>query len=156
MFSFSNRHQEENLPTSPTGGGTLKTSGAPASKEAVLPQNEFMEKRAIEIEEQRKEFLKKKPDFDMKAELENEVFLEYLVKHGLSVEDAYFLAHREELIEEAAFEYVERIMERKNRIPENGAGKNSPVSVKPNPKDFSDKEIDEIIEKVRNGEKISF
>ena len=51
---------------------------------------------------------------------------------------------------------MNRAAMRRDRIQENGTGKNSPASVKKNPKDMSDKEIDEIIERVRNGEKISF
>ena len=149
MFNFSNKHQEEITPET-------NSKDVNPVEEKTSSQNDFTKKRVAEIEEQRKAFLKKMPDFDMKAELENEDFVNYLWNHGLSVEDAYLLVHREEIIEHAAQESANRMLERRNRITENGAGKPTPASVKPNPKDMSDKEIAEIIEKVRNGEKISF
>ncbi len=149
MFNFSNKNQEE------VSSGAI-SKGATASEGKAPSQEEFTKKRIAEIEEQRKAFLKKMPDFDMKAELNNEDFVNYLWKNGLSVEDAYLLVHRDEIIEKAAQETANRVLERRNRIPENGAGKATPASVKPNPKDMSDKEIADIIERVRSGEKISF
>ncbi len=112
--------------------------------------------KALEIDSQRREFEKKNPEFNMKAEMENKDFVNYILKNGLSVEDAYFLTHRDEIIKGAAEQAVNRLNIRRDRIAENGAGKNSPASVRKNPKDMSDKEIDSIIERVRNGEKISF
>lgn len=147
MFNFSNKHQEEMAP------GTISNK---ATMSEIPSQDEFTKKRVAEIEEQRKAFLQKKPDFDMKAELNNEEFVNYIWRNSLSVEDAYLLVHRDEIIEKAAQETANRMLERRNRISENGAGKATPASIKPNPKDMSDKEIAEIIEKVRNGEKISF
>ena len=112
--------------------------------------------KALEIDAQRREFEKKNPQFNMQAELENMDFVNYILKNGLSVEDAYFLAHRDEIIKGTALEANNRLNVRRDRIAENGAGKNSPASVKKNPKDMSDQEIDSIIQRVQNGEKISF
>lgn len=112
--------------------------------------------RVNEIEEQRKAFMSQNPDFDIRIEMENPDFKKYLIINGLSVEEAYFLAHREEIMENYAGNSMSKAALRRNRIYENGAGKNSPAVVRKNPKDLSDKEIDSIIERVNNGEKISF
>ncbi len=119
-------------------------------------QEEYIKARVEEIEAQRRAFMSKKPDFNMKAELENPKFSDYLWKNGLSIEDAYFLTHKDEIMEEAATDALAKASARRDRIAENGAGKNSPASVKKNPKEMTDKEIDSIIERVRNGEKITF
>ncbi len=156
MFNFNTtkKQNEPNLNTAIAGGGntsqaTQKT-GAPANQDALINS------RIEEIEAQRREFMKKMPDFDMKAELQNPQFAAYVVKNRLTIEEAYFLVHRDELIGMAVSEALSRMAARRDRIAENGAGKNNAVSVKKNPKEMSDKEIDAIIERVRNGEKITF
>ncbi len=161
MFSFSNKRQEDINPATMVNGNTSGASQPSAKMEGAntpqkLNEDEYIENRVAEIERQHQAFLQKKPDFDMKTELQNDTFVGYIWKNGLSVEDAYLLTHRDEVVEEAVADAIKRIQDRRNRISENGAGKNSPVSVKKNPKEMSDKEIDSIIERVRNGEKISF
>ena len=42
------------------------------------------------------------------------------------------------------------------RIQENGIGKTTPGTVKKNPGELTDEEVDDIIRRVKNGEKISF
>ena len=115
-----------------------------------------MEARIDEIEKQRLEFSRKNPDFDMKKEMENPDFVNYVWGKGLTVEEAYFLVHREEILEQSRQEATDTLLERKKRMVENGAGKNRPAIAKKNPKDLSDKEVDDIIERVRRGEKVSF
>ena len=109
-----------------------------------------------DIDAQKVAFEKKNPDFDMKAEIKNPDFVNFVWGKGLSVEDAYFLVHKEEIMEKAKAEAVDAYLERNNRIQENGAGKNRPAVAKKNPKDLSDKEIDAIIERAKKGEKITF
>ena len=160
MFNFNTtkKQNEPNLNTAAVGA--QKREAAPANtmpgREGGQMQNGYINSQIEQIEAQRREFMKKNPDFDMKSEMQNPQFVEYVWKNKLSVEDAYFLVHREELIEKAVAEALRRIEARRGRISENGAGKNSPAVVKKNPKEMSDKEIDSIIERVRNGEKISF
>ena len=115
----------------------------------------YINSKVQELEEQCLEFLKKNPNFDMRAEMENPVFKNYVLGCGLSIEDAYILTHKEEIFGALANKTAKRSAV-SDRIAENGAGKNSPVSVKKNPKDMSDKEIDAIIARVNRGEKISF
>ncbi|MBQ4145646.1 MAG: hypothetical protein IJD36_03355 [Clostridia bacterium] len=112
--------------------------------------------RNEEIEAQRIAFQKENPDFDMAAELENPQFVNYIWANGLSVEDAFFLVHREELLEQARLDAMEELAQRQERIPENGAAKNRPAIAKKNPKDLTGKEIESIIERARKGEKITF
>ncbi len=119
-------------------------------------ENPYLNQRTREIEAQRIAFQQKNPDFDMKAELQNPAFVRYVFQNNLSVEEAFFLVHREEILETAKAEALEEFSARRSRIPENGATKNRPAIAKKNPKDLSDKEIDAIIERAKNGEKISF
>lgn len=148
MFNFNTQKERPESDAKPVNNN--KASNTDSDKEA------FINAKIDEIEAQRIEFMKKEPSFDMKAEMENPDFVNYVWKNGLSIEDAYFLVHRDEIIEKGVNSAMERIAAKRNRISENGAGKNSPASVRKNPKDMSDKEIDSIIERVRNGEKISF
>ncbi len=119
-------------------------------------QDAYINQRIDEIEAQRVAFLRLNPEFDMQAEMKNPDFINYVWGNGLSIEDAYFLVHREEILEEARAEAIEELTARKERIPENGAAKNRPAITKKNPKDLTDKEIEDIIERARNGEKITF
>ncbi len=126
---------------------------APAKTDKTNP---YVEQRVNEIEKQRLAFEKKNPEFDMKAEMQNPDFVNYVWGKGLTVEEAYVLVHREELLKNSRFAAEEEMTSRKERILENGAGKNRPAIAGKNPKDLSDKEVDAIIERVRNGEKITF
>lgn len=160
MFNFTTtkKQNEPNLNTAILGG--QNSAGTKAEGGAADANDErgeaYINSRINEIEAQKAELLKKNPDFDMKAELENPAFVSYVWKNGLTVEEAYFLAHRDEIIEVTAKKALGRMMERQNRISENGAGKNSPAVVKKNPKEMSDREIDDVIERVQKGERITF
>ena len=115
-----------------------------------------VEQRIDEIEKQRLEFARKNPGFDMRKEMENADFINYVWVKGLSVEEAYFLVHREEILKQLAKGSRGESAQSQERMVENGAGKNHPAIAKKNPRDLSDKEVDEIIERVRRGEKVSF
>ena len=138
--------------------GTLKNNipaDQPKNPQTAATDPEI-ERMIDEIEAQRIEFSKKYPDFDMRAEMENPQFANYVWGNGLSIEDAFFLTHKEEIIEEQVNAAVTEILSRRDRISENGAAKNRPAIAKKNPKDLSDKEVDAIIERAKNGEKITF
>lgn len=153
MFNFNmQKKQAAPIESSPY---RQENQAVPKTEEEA-PQNEYVNRRISEIDTQAREFLEKNPDFNVEEEFQNSTFVKYLIKNELSVEDAYFLTHRDEIMDTMVKNTLARISSRKNRITENGAGKNSPASVKKNPKDMSDKEIDSIIERVNNGEKISF
>ena len=167
MFKFNQTAGKQHTLPATTNGMTMqKAPGYGASKnntsanQPQKPQNTpidpEIERMIDEIEAQRIEFSKKYPDFDMRAEMENPQFSNYVWANGLSVEDAFFLTHKEEIIEEQVNTAVAEMLSRRDRIAENGAAKNRPAIAKKNPKDLSDKEIDAIIERAKNGEKITF
>ncbi len=159
MFNFNTtkRNAEPSLQTATGENRAAAYGGTGNAEQNLTVPNEAQINSDIEkIEAQRRELERKIPGFDMKAELENPAFVTYVFKNGISVEDAYSLIHRDEIIAAEVQAVMQRLSERRGRIAENGAGKNSPAAVKKNPKDMSDKEIDSIIERVQNGEKISF
>ncbi len=119
------------------------------------PQLEaYIAKRTAEIDAQVREFSRKNPDFDIRRELRDPKFCNYLWGNGLSVEDACYLAHRGEDNAENGRAKPE---EPEKRISENGTSKpGGSGMVKKNPEDMSDEEVDDIIRRVRRGEKISF
>ncbi len=163
MFNFTSntKARQQVQTTNPTAAqepvqGMMPEGMQSNSLESVQQTHPYIKQRMEEIEAQRIAFQQKAPDFDMKAELENPDFVNYVWGKGLTVEEAYFLVHREELLEQARMEAMEELASRRARIQENGAAKNRPAIAKKNPKDLSDKEIDAIIERAKNGEKITF
>lgn len=172
MFNFNTnkRNAEPSMNTAmrTNGSGNMSNrQGGQAANINAVPQNvmqngmdseqqAFIRARAEELENQRRDFMRKRPDFDLETEMQNPEFAKYVLAMGLSIEDAFYLVHKDEIIQEEIQAALNRLAARRERISENGAGKNSPAVVKKNPKDMSDKEIDAIIERVRNGEKISF
>lgn len=160
MFNLNGtKNRQAVLPTNPVSNENSKQMNQVNAPEVQpMPKDTDMaiESKIQEIEAQRRAFMSKNPDFDMRAEMQNPDFINYVWGMGLSVEDAYFLVHKEELLEQARREATEMLLERRNRIRENGADKNRPAIAKKNPKDLSDKEIDSIIERAKNGEKITF
>ncbi|MBR5152134.1 MAG: hypothetical protein IKW60_01200 [Clostridia bacterium] len=129
---------------------------ANGNKEKVAKENPEIARRNAEIEEERKAFAEKNPNFDMAKEMENSQFVNYVWGNGISVEDAYLLCHKEELLKTAPKEETQTQQNKQERVLENGAGKSRPAIARKNPKDLSDKEIDAIIERVKKGETITF
>lgn len=162
MLGFGNKRQSpderklgNSLPNGSEAGIPRAESGArgslPAGEEARFEA--YMEKRAAEIDAQIREFSRKNPDFDIGRELKNPKFCNYLWVNGLSVEDAYYLTHRED---GALFGRIKNAAADR-RITENGTAKSGGSGiVKKNPEEMSDEEVDDIIRRVRKGEHISF
>ena len=146
MFNFSNNQKLR----------AQTEEAAPAKEAAAESNNAYAQQRLAEVEKQRLAFVRKNPDFNMSAEMQNPAFMQYIIGNGLTVEEAYILVHREELLAASRPDTEEKQAPAKERMLENGAGKNRPAIARKNPKDLSDKEIDAIIERVRNGEKITF
>lgn len=136
----------------------------PQQQNSQMPQQdagrleEYINRRNAEIDAQVQEFMRKNPGFDMRREIQNPQFCNYVWGNGLSVEDAYYLVHRNDKEDMNSYDMnrsQSRIPEK--RISENGTGRSGGSGiVKKNPKDLSDEEIDEIVRRVRDGEKISF
>lgn len=181
MLGFGNRKQNRNFneqmpygmpqnmggynnaPYAPQGMPQGMMQEMPMQQNMQPPQvnsrdEEYIDMKVAEIDRQVKEFSQKNPNFDIRREIQNPAFCTYVWGNGLSVEDAYYLAHRDEqdkgtmrLGNPAAENAAQK------RIFENGAGRTAGSGmVKKNPKDLSDEELDDIVKRVRNGEKISF
>lgn len=166
--NFKNRPQE--LPTNPgvTAEGAKRGLGAAAGA-AEMPADassdaaasralpvQQAEARMAQLRAEAAEMMKKYPDFQVKEEMENPVFVEYVFANGLSMEEAYVLTHFDKIAEEIRSKALEEMSANRERIMENGAAKNRPARANKSPKDLSDDEVDEIIERVRKGEKVTF
>lgn len=151
------------------GFGTTKAPAEQISTGAVNPAKEnqpmqaqdaqmqaLIDKRVDEVMNQVNKFKQIKPDFDLDKEMQNKAFAQLLWEKGLSVEDAYLLTHKEEIFNQIRSEAMSSLTSRQERIVENGAGKSTPVIAKKNPKDLTDEEIEDIMTRVQNGEKITF
>lgn len=116
--------------------------------------------RVDDIEKSADEF-SKSDNVNMDEMAENPQFIRYLINNGLSVKDAYYLIKRDSLdsdnLKRAREEITASILAKKNRISENAA-----LMTASHPKggkkarDLSGEEIDDIIKRVKKGEKISF
>lgn len=181
MLGFGNKKQNQNfnqqLPYN-MAQHTMNANGGypeeqmmqiPPNTQSMLPQQasqtpqengsrleEYISRRNAEIDAQVQEFTRKNPMFDMRREIQNPQFCNYVWGNGLSIEDAYCLVHRNDSANGSNMNFNQNRMIEK-RIPENGTGRSGGSGmIKKNPKDLSDEEIDEIVQRVRNGEKISF
>ncbi len=118
---------------------------------ATKQYNEWM-KESVEVQ-------KVYPEFDIRAELQNDKF-RTLIGQGFSIMDAYEFAHLSEIKSRAAKEsekaVTENIKSRGNRPLESGASNPAGVIVKSDPEKFSDEDIAEVIRRARAGETISF
>lgn len=141
-------------PTAGTAGMPADASGDAAASGALPVQQ--AEARMAQLRAEAAEMMKKYPDFQVKEEMENPVFVEYVFANGLSMEEAYVLTHFDKIAEEIRSKALEEMSANRERIMENGAAKNRPARANKSPKDLSDDEVDEIIERVRKGEKVTF
>ncbi len=117
------------------------------SQNANINGYEGSKARFYEIKKQADEYQKKNPSFNMAEEMQNRNFCYLVFKLGVSVEDAYFLVHKEEILKER---------ENGNRITENGAFKNQGIQTKLNPEKFSDEDVAKILDRIQDGESITF
>lgn len=101
------------------------------------------------------------PNFDFKAELQNEQFKQLLLAN-IPVRTAFEVVHKDEIIP-AAMQYAAAQAEQKvansvragkSRPTEGAAGGNGAVQVKSDPSRFTKADIDEIARRVARGEKI--
>lgn len=113
---------------------------------ATSMTKEEADKRVREVRRQAEEYARKNPNFDMNEEIKNRDFCYLIFKAGVSVEDAYFLIHKEEIMRNRE----------NSRISENGVYKNSGISTRLNPEKFSDDDVEKILERIQNGEQIKF
>ena len=101
------------------------------------------------------------PNLDLKTELKNEAFGRLLLA-GVDVGSAYLVTHKDEIIG-GAMQHTAQQVEKKitnkirangSRPVENGISSQSAAVVKTDVSQFNDADMDEILRRVRNGEKI--
>lgn len=101
------------------------------------------------------------PDLNLEMELQNDDFKD-LLRANIDVKTAYQVVHQDEIIN-GAMQYTAQAVEKKvtdkirangNRPSENGISSQGAAVVKTDVSQFSDADMDEIIRRVRNGERI--
>lgn len=127
--------------------------------EAEAQRLRGIENYTRELYRQEAELKKTYPEFDLKKEMLNSKFAEYIQKQ-LPVETAYKLVHYDELLNNAVTqaqqETAANITYRKNRPEENGAANSGASSQKIDISRLSDEQMAEYIKRARNGERITF
>jgi hypothetical protein len=101
------------------------------------------------------------PNFDLETEMQNESFKDLLRAH-IDVKTAYQVLHQDEIIG-GAMQYTAQTVEKKvtdkimangKRPVENGISSQGAAVVKTDVSQFTDADMDEIIRRVRNGDRI--
>ena len=126
-----------------------------ASRDALNQYNDWLR--------QADEMSKIYPNFDLAKELENEDFRNDLINSGKSLQKVYESAHLEEILAGAIQTTANKTREatinniraRGMRPPENGTRRGS-VKVKKDVNELTDKDIDDIMRRVKKGEKVTF
>lgn len=104
------------------------------------------------------------PSFDLQTELQNPVFLDLLRSPSIDVRTAYEAVHHDDVIS-GAMQFTAKTVEKKiaNKIMangarpvENGMASQSAAVVKSDVSSLTKADIDEVIRRVQQGEKISF
>jgi DsbC/DsbD-like thiol-disulfide interchange protein len=98
-------------------------------------------------------------DFNLAKEVENQEFMQRLAS-GYSVEDAYFLTHKQKILQNASKtaeqNTISNIKAKGKRLVENGTNLTPGVVRKIDVNSLTDKQMIEINKRVLNGEKIQF
>jgi predicted DsbA family dithiol-disulfide isomerase len=128
------------------------------AKQAQLQQQQ-QDAKINEWVEQGRELQKTYPNFDLAEEAKNQAFIDKL-ERGYTVEEAYFLLHKNEILSTTAKKAEENlttsIQSKAKRIPENGTKQAPGVVRKADPSKLSNKDLEEIAARAARGEKIRF
>lgn len=96
------------------------------------------------------------PEFNFEEELKNPKFASLITENGISAEDAYYLCHKNSILSRARSAVAADISARRSRIAESGTLSVPAASAFINPSRLTDSQIDDIFDRVRSGEKITF
>lgn len=126
-------------------------------KDGIREQYREIERKVLEAKELY-------PDFDLATEMENPTFAQWASIPGVSFVQAYRTAHFDELSSAAAAasasaavqKTVNSVISGSKRPQENGVGNSSPADVSTDPSKLSLKEIDDMINRARHGDKFRF
>ena len=130
-------------------------------------QDQMLQKHFASLATQAEEMKKQFPDFDLQKELKNENFFKLTTPEvGISVRDAYFAIHHDELAPqmmaygmERAKQQMGQTLQAQQARPAEGAMRNqgqAAADVRINPKTMTRAERAEIKRRVRMGERVSF
>ena len=103
------------------------------------------------------------PNFNLETELQNQKFVD-LLKSNIDVRTAFEVLHRDEIMQSTMQYTVQQtkqkvansIIANGNRPIENGNGSQSSAVVKSDVSQLSDKDIDELLQRSKRGERITF
>lgn len=105
------------------------------------------------------------PDFDLEKEMQNEKFFRMTAPGAFSVEEAFYALHGKELgpqlmaygVQQGK-DQISRSIQANARRPVEGASMAASRSIEPHvdPKGLTDKQYDDIVNRVRRGERITF
>ncbi len=128
-------------------------------EQEIQKQKEYADKQYASWMDEAVDVQKIYSDFDLRSELRNDKFRNLLAQ-GFPMMDAYEVIHLADIKsrteKEVSKAVSENIKSRGNRPTENGVSNSAGVIVKSDPSQLSDAEMDEVIKRVRAGEKISF
>ena len=131
-----------------------------AERERIEKANQLYEKWNREAEECKKIYT----NFDFKKECENPQFMQLIANANVPVRTAFEVIHKDDIIggamaytaQQVRSNTAKDIAARGQRPTENGTTSQAAAIVKSDPSKFTDSDIDEVIRRVRSGEKISF
>lgn len=142
----------------------LKKKDAERSEaEKARQEKEEMDRKAAQWWEEGTKFaeeLKKDNpnlEFDMVKETQNPQFVHYLVA-GLSVKDAYFLVHKDDIIKNTAQQIEKNVAESikagAGRIVENGTQNNAPVIIKSDVTKLTPEDREKAVQEAMGGKQV--
>ena len=135
------------------------------AREAQEQEQMMLRQHFANLAQQADEMKKTVPNFDLRAEMENETFRRLVGPNsGLRVEDAYYAVHHKEIAPQAmaygiqrAQQQIAQTLQANRARPVEGAMKTGrPADVAMDPKSMSRAERARLIERARRGEKIVF
>lgn len=140
---------------------------AAIAREQQNQQQEFFRQHIAKLAQQGEELRATFPNFDFRAEMENPTFARLTSPEvGLSVKDAYFAVHHDELAPQMLAYGMQRAQQQMGQTlqaqaarPSEGAMRNTnpaAAELKMNPRNMTRKEREEIKRQVRLGRRVSF
>lgn len=140
---------------------------AAIAREEQSQQQEFFRQHIAKLAQQGEELKGMFPNFDFRAEMENPTFARLTSPEvGLSVKDAYFAVHHDELAPQMLAYGMQRAQQQMGQTlqaqaarPSEGAMRNTnpaAAELKMNPRNMTRKEREEIKRQVRLGRRVSF
>ena len=140
---------------------------AAIAREQQNQQQEFFRQHIAKLANQGEELKQMFPNFDFRTEMENPTFARLTSPEvGLSVKDAYFSVHHDELAPQMLAYGMQRAQQQMGQTlqaqaarPSEGAMRNTnpaAAEIKLNPRNMTRKEREEITRQVRLGRRVSF